>query len=237
MQNTSVLKWQTPPKPAAYAESQLIEAILNEHFPIDSFLPAERELAAQLGVTRPTLREALQRMARDGWIEIRHGRQTRVCDYWREGKLGVLTSVVQHANHLPEDLVKNLLVVRQQMAPTYIRLAVERAPEEVRTLLRTYENLEDTPADFARADWKIHHQLTIVSGNPIFTLILNGFADFYQTLARLTFQNSTFRQHTLAFYLELQGAASDHDCDQAESITRQAMRESLQLWQTMVCPS
>ena len=52
-------------------------------------LPAERELATQLGVTRPTLREVLQRLARDGWIEIRHGRSTRVRNYWQEGKLGV----------------------------------------------------------------------------------------------------------------------------------------------------
>lgn len=237
MPDTSVLKWQTPPKPAAYAESQLIKAILNEHFPVGSFLPAERELAAQLGVTRPTLREALQRMTRDGWIEIRHGRQTRVCDFWREGNLGVLASVVKYVNHLPEDLVKNLLVVRLQIAPAYIRLAVENAPEEVRSLLRIHETLEDTPADFARTDWEIHHRLTIFSGNPIFTLILNGFADFYQTVARLYFQQAYFRRHTLTFYAEIQAAASDHDGVRAEAITRQSMRDSIQLWQKIVCPS
>ena len=27
---------------------------------------------------RPTLREVLQRMSRDGWLEIRHGKATRV---------------------------------------------------------------------------------------------------------------------------------------------------------------
>ena len=55
----------------------------------------ERELAGQLGVTRPTLREALQRMARDGWIKIQHGRSTRVRNFWREGNLGVLSGIAR----------------------------------------------------------------------------------------------------------------------------------------------
>lgn len=227
-------KWKTPPKPAAYAESRLIDAILDEHFPIGSSLPAERELAALLGVTRPTLREALQRLARDGWIEIRHGRQTRVKDYWHEGNLGVLGSIVRHMEKLPDDFVTNLLIVRQLMAPAYTRLAVERAPEEVSSVLKAFENLADTSEDYARADWELHHQLTIASGNPIFTLILNGFADFYQTMAAIYFQRASSRQHSYAFYKELLEAATRHDFVQAEAIVRRVMSDSLQLWQAVI---
>jgi GntR family negative regulator for fad regulon and positive regulator of fabA len=68
------MDWVSPQKPAEFTEQRLIDAILDGHFPIGSALPAERDLAAQIGVTRPTLRETLQRMARDGWIEIHHGR-------------------------------------------------------------------------------------------------------------------------------------------------------------------
>jgi len=77
------MDWQPVQKPAEMAESRLLEAILSGHFPINSNLPGERELAAQIGVTRPTLREALQRLARDGWLDIQHGKPTRVRDYWR----------------------------------------------------------------------------------------------------------------------------------------------------------
>jgi DNA-binding FadR family transcriptional regulator len=48
------MNWETRPKPADLAESRLIVAILDGHFPIGDTLPAERELATQLGVTRPT---------------------------------------------------------------------------------------------------------------------------------------------------------------------------------------
>ena len=81
--------WQPILKAGQLVESRLVKALLDGTFPINSNLPAERELATLLGVTRPTLREALQRLERDGFIEIRHGKPTRVRDFWIEGNLGV----------------------------------------------------------------------------------------------------------------------------------------------------
>jgi len=81
------MNWYSPKKPAEIAESRLIQAILTDKFSINSNLPAERELAELLGVTRPTLREALQRLERDGWLEIHQGKPTRIRNYWEEGNL------------------------------------------------------------------------------------------------------------------------------------------------------
>ena len=89
------MDWQPMQKPAEMAESRLLEAILSGNFPINSSLPGERELAEQIGVTRPTLREALQRLARDGWLDIQHGKPPRVRDFWREGGLAVLEVLAQ----------------------------------------------------------------------------------------------------------------------------------------------
>ncbi len=125
------MNWTVPPKPAEITEERIIDAILEGHFPVSSNLPAERELAIQLGITRPTLREALQRLACDGWIEIRHGRPTRVRDYWHEGSLGVLGAIARRTQHIPEDFIPNLLQVRILLAPAYTRLAVERDADQV----------------------------------------------------------------------------------------------------------
>jgi GntR family negative regulator for fad regulon and positive regulator of fabA len=57
------MEWDAPQKPAEWTESRLIQAILEGDFPINSTLTAERELAVQLGVTRPTLRETLPQNA------------------------------------------------------------------------------------------------------------------------------------------------------------------------------
>lgn len=227
-------RWDAVPKPAELTETRLIEAILDGHFPVGSHLPAERELAVQLGVTRPTLREALQRLARDGWIEIRHGRHTRVRNYWREGNLGVLGTIARHKNHAPPDFVPNLLEVRISLAPAYTRAAVERKPDHVADLLSNYTTLEDAPQTFATADWDLHRQLTIDSGNPVFTLILNGFSDLYGNMALIYFSLVEARARSRVFYQDLRDAALSNDPEAAESVTRQMMIESLDLWQVAV---
>jgi len=224
------MNWIAPPKPAEHAESHLIDAILTGEFSIGSCLPAERELALQLGVTRPTLREALQRLARDGWIEIHHGRSTRVRDYWREGSLGVLSAIADRPDHLPEDFIRNLLAVRLVMAPAYARLAVENNAGQVVEMLADHTRLPETAQAFAEFDWLLHHRLTVASGNPVFTLILNGFCDLYQPMALNYFQASEARHSSRGFYANLYRAAQAQDAHHAENLTRRVMAESLLLW-------
>ncbi len=224
------MEWEAPPKPAELAENRLIAAILSGRFAIGSALPAERELARQLGVTRPTLREALQRMARDGWLDIHHGRPTRVQDYWQEGNLGVLSALASFPQYAPQDFAPDLLAVRLVMAPVYARRATACARDDVIMLLRQVAEVEDRPDAFASADWQLHHRLTVLSGNPIFTLILNGFKDLYASMARVYFQASAARSHSRAFYTALMAATLAGDLDQVETVTRTTMAESLDLW-------
>jgi GntR family negative regulator for fad regulon and positive regulator of fabA len=225
------MDWTTPLKPADLAETRLIDAILEGHFQIGTTLPAERELAAQLGVTRPTLREALQRLGRDGWVEIHQGRATRVRNYLQEGNLGVLGAIARHSDHLPPHFVANLLSIRQLLAPSYTSLAVQNAPDEVLNALHGHLQLPDTPQAFAVFDWQLHHSLAVASQNPVFTLILNGFEDLYYPMACLYFQPAESRSSSRFFYTQLHAAAQSRNPQQAEAITRSVMGESLLLWQ------
>ncbi len=67
----------------------IIESIWNNRFPPGTILPAERELSELIGVTRTTLREVLQRLARDGWLTIQHGKPTKVNNFWETSGLNV----------------------------------------------------------------------------------------------------------------------------------------------------
>lgn len=227
------MNWELPPRPAERVENRLINAIVDGDFPINSNLPPERELAQRLGVTRPTLREALQRLARDGWIEIHHGKSTRVRDYWHEGNLAVLGTIARFQDHIPPDFVPNLLQVRELLAPAYARLAVKRAAKNLARFLENYQNLVDTPDVFAKADWDVHQYLTIESGNPIFTLILNGFKELYPPMGAVYFTPSKARARSRRFYADLYAAAQARDAARAETITRVVMRDSIALWKSI----
>ena len=123
------MNWYTPLKPAEIAEQRLVQAILENVFPINSFLPPERDLSAKIGVTRPTLREALQRLARDGWLEIHQGKPTRVRDYWSEGNLSVLSSIAKYEKDISPNFIIQLLEIRVLLSPTYTQLAIQKKPK------------------------------------------------------------------------------------------------------------
>ena len=227
------MDWQPPQKPAEIAESRLLAAILSGRFPINGTLPAERELAVQIGVTRPTLREVLQRMARDGWLDIQHGKPTRVRDYWREGNLGVLAALAQSPAHPLPDFITYLLELRILLAPAYARQALEQAPSAIAALLEDHASLPDDPSAFARFDWDLHIGLTRLARNPVFQLLYNGFHDLSVLMGEHYFAFPECRQSSRRFYAALLVCARGGDAAGAEVLVRRVMEESLALWQKM----
>ncbi len=228
------MNWELPLRPAELVENRLINAILDNQFPVNSQLPPERGLAVQLGVTRPTLREALQRLARDGWIDIRHGKPTRVRDYWREGNLSVLGTIAHHQDHLPPEFVLQLLQVRLLLAPAYAQMAVKRSARHVAKFLENYQDLADTPDTFAQADWELHYCLTVESGNPVFTLILNGFKELYARMGAMYFTPPRARARSRQFYADLLAVAQTRDAGAAERVMREVMLDSISFWKAAI---
>lgn len=229
--STKTNKWQPILKPAEMAESRLIEAILDDTFPINSSLPGERELSEMLGVTRPTLRETLQRLERDGWVEIHQGKPTRIRDYWKEGKLAVLNTLSEHPNQLPEKFVPDLLNVRLAMAPMYTELAVRNAPEAVVEFLEKRYALNDQPDRFVEFDWTLQHKLTILGENPAFIMMLNSFEDLFLNLAPFYFEIPEARAYSMTYYDNFALAAAQKDAALAAKLTHDIMLDSLNFWQ------
>jgi len=219
-----------PQRPVDYTEETLVTAILDGTYPPGATLPGERDLAALLGVTRPTLREVLRRLERDGWLTIHQGKSTAVNDVWREGGLNILSTVVRYRKHLPARFYLQLLEARCALAPAFMAAAVRRDPHAAAAILDGYDNLPDEPLAYAEFDWRVQHRMTIASGNPIYTLIFNGFAQLYLEAARRYFSQPDARAASHAFYATLHEAARRGDPDRVEAIVREAMQESIALW-------
>ncbi len=228
-------RWTQPRRPVLHAEDSLVSAILDGTFSSGTFLPAERELAVLLGVTRPTLREAIRSLERDGWITVRQGKRTTVNDYWREGGLNLLDSLVRHSDSLTPSFVTNLLEVRRDLAPGYFRAAALHSPETLRELLAGRTDLPETPQALAHFDWELHHGASVASKNPIYTLILNGFTTWYERLAEAYFAVGENRDRSMQFYNDLEGALKD--LDEVERISLEMMTESIDRWESAILTS
>ena len=159
--NDGIIKAKSP---AGFAEEYLIESIWKNRFPPGSILPAERELSELIGVTRTTLREVLQRLARDGWLTIRHGKPTQVNNFWETSSLSILEDLVRlDPERLPE-LVRDLLSARTNISVIFIRAAIKHNPEKVIEILSEAELLVDTKEAYTDYDFRMLHQLAFISG-------------------------------------------------------------------------
>jgi DNA-binding FadR family transcriptional regulator len=88
-------------------------------------LPAERELAEQLGANRGSVREALKKLEQLRLVEIQQGSGIRVLPLEEASlELVVRMLLVDGRPNLP--LIRELLELREVVVPAIVRLALER---------------------------------------------------------------------------------------------------------------
>lgn len=218
--------------PAAFAEEYLIDNIWNNRFPAGSLLPAERDLSRLIGVTRTTLREVLQRLARDGWLTIQHGKPTRVNHIWETAGLNILETQARLDHEQVPRLIGNLLAVRTSIACIFIDKAIRKYPESA---LQVIENaLANQQISPAQRDYQIFRGLAFSSGNPIYGLILNGMQRLYLNLAEHYFANQTACELAHDFYQLLkQYCIRGANTQQLNELVRDYGRRSGEIWQSL----
>jgi len=211
-------------------ENELIRSILAGVYSVGSTLPPERELAKEFGVGRPTIREALLRLGRGGWITGRKGMPAIVNDYWRNGNLTTLVNIVENHHIVTDEFIMYLLELRSSLTPTYIRDAITFNQPKVVALLANLEQLEDNAESYAAFDWVLQKRCAGLAINPIFLLILNSFDSIYLDMAKRYFSIKDHRELSFNYYHDLLKAALKGDAMEAERLSTETMAKSLSLW-------
>ncbi len=144
------------------------------------FLPTERALASQLGVSRSVVREATKRLEQQGLLEIRQGLGIRAANR--------LHKPLNDSLHLlvPDEIerLRQLLELRAMVEPENARLAAGRATKtQIRDLRKIHERfvLAEAPPESVAADMDFHRQLAVASGNQISALLLHSLSDLLET--------------------------------------------------------
>src|SRR5690349_18776020 len=89
-------------------------------------LPSERRLSELLGVSRPAVREALQRLSQAGLVEVRQGGTTTVRDFRSHGGLELLPRLLVLAGELDLGVARSLLEARLLLGPQVAGLAARK---------------------------------------------------------------------------------------------------------------
>ena len=217
-------------KPAQFAEQKILKAIISKDWEIGQKLLPERELAELLGITRPTLREVLQRLAKDGWINIRHGRPTIINDYNENGGLGILKSMVSNNELSTIKMIRDWLELRLMVLPDLALKAILQNESEILSMLDRAPEINAASEDFADFDWNLQMFFIKRGENAIVKMLFNDLAEIYFKEGSLYFNTDKAKKLSLTYYEKLRNSIQD-DKTTIKKTVKQIMVISLKIWE------
>jgi DNA-binding FadR family transcriptional regulator len=140
---------------------RVLSAIRLGLVPAGDRLPAERDLAARLGVSRLTLREALRSLSEAGWLEVRRGRHGGT--FVRERSPAGPSAVIR--SHTLEDT----LTLRDVLELGAVELAAGAAigPDAYEVVDRALVDCQQAqPSRYRTADSRLHLAVIELTGSP-----------------------------------------------------------------------
>lgn len=206
---------------------RLLDEIESGRWAVGDKLPPERSLMEEYGVGRPSVREAMQRLASMGLVEISHGERATVKALDARNMLGQIDRTARHLLISSPQALDHLKEARLMFEAGMVRAAAQKATaKEIAGLESCVARLEQSvgsPVEFVRADIDFHIAIAAVSGNAIYTAVseamLGWLAEFHQELLRVPgAEQVTIREHK-----RILKQIAAHDAPRAE----RAMREHL----------
>jgi DNA-binding FadR family transcriptional regulator len=157
----------------------LMARIFRGEFPPGTRLPAERQLAVDLGVDRTTLRMALKQLQQMNLVAVKHGSGIEVNDYRVRGGLEALAAMFA-LDDVPLDagLVIEAIEFWEESfsmiaAKAIARLSLEDLRAIEALLDRSIASLGDADA-FLEAQLAIQDELARISGSVLFRMLANS---------------------------------------------------------------
>lgn len=144
--------------------ARLRDEIARGQLTTDGRLPAERDMAVQLGIGRTRLRQALEILTQEGLLFRRRGQGTFVAPppATDAARLAPLARRVSPAQ---------MMEVRQQIEPALAGLAASRATDAERAQFAQLAEATLTPKDhdsYEAADDLFHYKIAEMARNPLF---------------------------------------------------------------------
>lgn len=204
----------------AYLRERLLDGTLKQ----GERLMAERELATQLGVSRPIVREALRALHMLGIVEIRE----RVGTIVKRPDASMLKDFFTLALAQQADLIDDVMEARIAIECQAVRLACERATiadfERLqRALVRIGETIDDADAGGA-ADFEFHRAIVLASRSPTLAVLHESMSTLlarsHRSRRELVQQFSSMKSYLIDDHKRVFDTIVGRDPDRAEVTLR-----------------
>ncbi len=154
---------------------QIEDSVLNGTLKPGDQLPAERELAQRLGVSRTAVREAVKTLREKGLVEAYSGRGTFITNGTSQAARQSFDLMVKIGQ---QEGSPHLAELRLILEPGIAALAATRVDEENLTAMReavaVMERSQKNPAAYIEADLDFHLALAEAAANPLILSLIDS---------------------------------------------------------------
>lgn len=165
---------------AASVLRRLEDMVLGELVP-GAELPSETELAAQLGVSRLTVREATRSLQARGLVDIRQGRRP-VVTHPNAGPIGdFFTAAVRRDPRRLLDLLEVRRALEVHIASLAAAHAGRAAIAAMEMALASMRDVAHDPVAIHEADIHFHESLAVAAGNQLLSFLIEAMAEPLRT--------------------------------------------------------
>ena len=189
-------------------------------------LPNEVELSQEMGVSRATLREAIQALAAQGVLEVRRGRGTFV-----SGRVAEIDDFGFSALEQVRGQLRDLFELRAVFEPEIAALACRRAsPEELADILAQGERVAEAiqaGVDRTRADRDFHAAIVRAAHNEFMVRLLPVIDQAVETAIASGTRREELAQATLRDHALLMEFFAKRDPDGARHAMAVHMRHAM----------
>lgn len=189
-------------------------------------LPAERQLATQLGVGRSAVREALAALEVLGIVSVRPGSGT----YLKGTVSELLPQTLSWGFLLGQPKTVELIEVRHGLEVQVARLAAPLAtPGQLTEIDATLEVMRDNRTNYPRfveADMRFHQLVAVASDNSLLVDLLTTVRSLIRVWVERSVKDPEHTELTFAEHREIADALGRHDPDGAAQAMDRHMRSA-----------
>jgi len=216
MQDTPEVERSVKPDAAENVVAFVRDLISSGDFKPGDRLPAERELAGRIGVSRPSVRAGLQALAAMGVVEARRGSGT----YISTGPPMLSSGPLQLLAILHGIPRAQIFEARRVLEGRTARLAAERAAGEALTqvseeVMGMFASADDAQ-EFLLHDIRFHRAVARASGNLVLTALVEMVSAIFYEQRKETAGRDRDRRISAEQHRRIYQAIRDRDLDGAE---------------------
>ena len=181
---------------------QLRNLVIKGELKPGSKLPPERDLAVHLGVSRPSLREALNKLESQGFIEQIQGDGTYIKSFTQDHLDSAIDEFIKN-----EDAIFDLLEVRKTLETWSAYYAAQRVTsEQLKEIKKYLDELKDAvdKGDTGHiADVNFHYTITYAASNVLQTHLMRNIHDWVERVSyKVRSQMHMNKEEQNALYLQ-----------------------------------